>query len=226
MVRQLALIGAAVGLCFSAATTAVAQEKPVAKGSAPHPGWQFGPVAGANIFTFGGSDASGVKSRTTFYAGGALTIPLGASAFLQPEVLYAGKGAKASVVDTTVGTIDGEFKMAYLEVPVLLGVNLATSGARPRIYAGPTVGLNLSCDIAASVSGLSLSASCSSVGMSVKSLDFGVTGGVGLSFPVGSGAFSIDGRYTLGLTKILENSNLKNQGFSVGAGFMLPLGGH
>jgi hypothetical protein len=183
---------------------------------------EIGPVGGVNIFTLGGSNTSGVKSRTSFYAGIALNLPLGPTFFVQPEALYAQKGAKEE--DPTLGTLT--LKLAYVEVPLLLGVNFGNTGStRPRIYAGPSVGVNLSCDFEESVSGSSQSATCSSLSTTIKSLDFGVTGGAGVSIPFGRATFTLDGRYTLGLTTISEGGTSKNRGFSVGAGIMFRFGG-
>lgn len=217
MRNQLALVAGVVSLSLSMATSAVGQVK------AYRPGAQVGPVAGVNIFTLGGSDASGAKSRTSFYVGGALTLPIGEHTFVELQLLYAGKGASTTVYDPSAGNVSGELKLAYLEVPVLLGYSFAGGGGiSPRIYVGPTVGVNLSCDVSASAAGLSYSASCGA--NSVKTVDIGVTGGAGIAIPVGRAALSLGARYTLGLTPISDGGNSKNQGFSIGAGLVLPLG--
>jgi hypothetical protein len=217
--RKLVLVAATVGLSCALAASALAQGTTwKAAGTGP----QIGPVAGVNIFTFGGANTSGVKSRTAFYAGLALDVPLGGTLFVQPEVLYAQKGAKET--DPTLGTLT--LKLAYVEVPILLGFNFGSpSSVRPRIYAGPSVGINLSCDFEETLSGVSQSASCSSLSTSIKSLDLGVTGGGGVAIPFGRAMFTLDARYTLGLTKITDGGTAKNQGFSVGAGIMFRFGG-
>lgn len=188
---------------------------------------QLGVVAGANIFTFGGSDASGVTSRTAFYAGAALTIPLGANAFVEPQLLYSAEGAKMTVFDSTLATnVTGTFKLAYLRVPVLFGLNFGSAGGvRPRIYAGPAIGIKASCNLEASAMGTSVSSSCTDVDLKMKGVDLGVTGGGGATIPVGRGTISVDARYTLGLTDVYDALNMKNKGFSIGAGFTFPLGG-
>ena len=220
MVRRMVILVTGLVSVLCAATPAPAQVKVAARTV------RFGPIAGVNVFTLGGSDATGAKSRTTFFAGGALTIPIGASAFFEPEVLYAGKGATMSAFDSTVGTVTAEFKLAYVEIPLLLGLEMGTKGGvRPRLFAGPAVGLKASCNIGATAAGMSFSFSCQDFGVSIKSVDFGVTGGAGLMFPLGRGGILLQGRYTLGLTKIMEGSDTKNQGFSIGASFMIPIGG-
>lgn len=212
-------------LALSCAVSAVApaQVKDKGKGVAG-PEIQIGAVAGANLFTFGGSDASGVTTRTAFYAGTALTIPLGRTFFLQPEVLYSAEGAKTTVVDSTFGTINGTFKLAYVSVPVLIGLDLAGGGSGLRVYVGPVLNLNIVCDLEATNQGSTVSSSCKDQGLTAKSSTVGATVGAGITLRVGHGAISFDARYSRDLSDAFDGSNVRNQGFSVGAGFSVPLG--
>ena len=224
MTHRLAIIGGTLALSIAVAAAASGQTKATKGSVGPTMGTQIGVAAGVNVFTFGGSDAADLKSRTAFFAGVALHVPLGPTAFLEPQVLYSQEGAKSSVTDSTFGTIEGTFKLSYLRVPVLFGLNFQRNGLGPHLFAGPSIGLKVGCDIEASAQGQTASSSCSDGGLDLKSTDFAVTGGAGITLPVGRGTFSIDARYTLGLTDITDGSNAKNQGFSVGAGFTLPLG--
>jgi hypothetical protein len=217
--HRLALAGGTLALTLAVATQALGQSK---KGSKP--GLQMGAVAGINVFTFGGSDASGTKSRTAIYAGVALRAPLSPTTFVEPQLLFFQEGARSTAVDSQLGTVEGTFKFTYLELPILLGLNLGQGGHGAHVFAGPALGLKVGCDIEASAQGLTATSPCSEAGLTLKSLDFGVTGGGGFTFPLGPGTASVDARYTLGLTAITDGSNVKNQGLSVGAGFTLPLG--
>jgi len=222
--RRLALVGGVLGLSLAVTASALAQQSWKAGGG----GMQIGAVGGVNLFTWGGSDVSGagVKSRTAFYAGLALNVPLGSMFFVQPEVLYAQKGAKDTYTDATLGDINETAKEAYVDVPILLGVNFGRAGGtRPRIYAGPSVGVNVSCEYEQTQVSTGNSASVTCPSGSIKTLDLGVTGGGGIEIPFGRATFTLDGRYTLGLTSIFDGSNVKNQGFSVGAGIMFRFGG-
>jgi hypothetical protein len=196
---------------------------------------QAGPVAGVNLFTLSGSDASGTKTLTTFYVGGALTLPIGENGFVELQLLYAGKGASLSTFDPRVGTVTGEIKLTYLELPVLVGFDLAPvrdrrsgtplgagGGTRPRLYAGPTIGIDLRCDVAASNYGTPYSIPCPD---SMNVVDLGATFGGGISFPVGRATLSFDARLTIGLTPVFVGSNAKNEGLSIGARFVFPLPG-
>lgn len=220
MRSRLAFLATAVGLSVAVTTPAFSQA--VGPKRVPVPPMEFGILGGVNIFTFGGSDASGAKSRTSFFAGASLTVPLSSSFYVQPEALYSDEGASADLVVDTV-TVHGAIKLAYLEVPVLLGVNLTPSARTGlRIFAGPAVGLKLSCSVAATIAGLTSSQSCPSD--FAKSTDFGVTGGAGLTMHMTKFNVNVDARYTLGLAKVLTGGDIKNQGFSIGAGLSFPLG--
>jgi len=214
MRSRISFLATAAGLCV--ATTPVFSQ--VGPKRVPVPPMEFGIQGGVNIFTFGGADASGAKSRTSFFAGASLNLPLSSSVFVQPEALYSGEGGSFDSAGTTV-----EIKIAYLQIPVLLGVNL-TPAARTgfRVYAGPAVGLKLSCDVSITSTGVSVSGACASG--SVKSTDFGVTGGAGLTFHGPRFNVNVDARYTLGLAKVVESADVKNRGFSIGAGLSFPLG--
>ncbi len=216
MRSRLAFIATAVGLSVGVATPGFSQG--AGPKQVPVPPMQFGILGGVNLFTFGGSDASGAKSRTSFFGGASLTVPLSAQLYVQPEVLYSGEGGSFDSAGTTV-----EIKLAYLRVPVLLGVNL-TPAARTgvRVFAGPVVGLKLSCDVSVTSGGVTVSGSCGSG--TVKSTDFGVTGGAGLTFHMPRFNINVGGRYTLGLANVVESATVKNRGFSIGAGLSFPLG--
>jgi hypothetical protein len=219
MRSRLTFLATAVGL--SVAVTAPGFSQGVGPKNVPVPPMEFGILGGVNVFTFGGADASGVKSRTSFFAGASLTVPLGQMLFVEPQAVYSGKGATADI-DVNGTIVNGALKLAYLEVPVLLGVNLSRGEASGvRIFAGPAVGFKVSCTISATVSGVSSSQDCGS-GV-VKSTDFGVTGGAGFSLHLNRFNLNLAGRYTLGLAKVDESGgDIKNRGFSIGAGLSFP----
>ncbi len=203
-----------VGTCL-VASAAVAQKGKLGG----TPGWTIGPVAGVNIATFTGTDATDAKSLTGLAAGVAASRELAPSIFIQPEALYSMKGASYSS-----GGVTAKAKLNYLEVPVLFGYSFATGGqTRPFIMAGPTLGALLSCNYEETSAGVTQSASCKDLGVDTRSLDLGITGGAGVEFPVGNMTLQLSGRYTLGLTEPIDGAKLKNSGFNISAGLMFPL---
>jgi hypothetical protein len=164
---------------------------------------QFGVKAGANFATLTGNAVDGVKSKVDFNGGAFARVPLFNSFFLQPELVYSGQGAKASVNE-------GDFTVnqSYLNVPVLFQYRHSSG-----LFAetGPQVGFLLAANVKAG--GVS-----QDVKSSYKSTDFSWAFGVGYqlsSIPAG-----INARYNLGLTNIAAQADagqtVKNSVFQVG----------
>ena len=177
----------------------------------------FGLVGAVNLATFGGSDASGAKNRVGFSLGGFARIPMSAMWSFQPEVEYAGKGAKTSDSFAT-GTVD----LSYIEVPLLFRVS-APSTPAGQLYAelGPAVAFKIDCTISGSSGGITVSGSCADAGADIKTMDVGGVVGAGYEFPLNSMALSIGVRYNYGLTEIASNANTKNRNLQFVAGLRL-----
>jgi len=169
---------------------------------------------GLNMANVTGDDAdiAGMdkKSLLGFAVGGFLTYNLMEIVAIQPEVLYTMKGAK---YEDAGGTEN--FKLAYIEIPVLAKLMLATqSNIKPNFFAGPALGILLSAK-----------AGDTDVKDQTKSTDFGFILGAGLNFNMASGgAITLDARYNMGLTNINDSSDdakSKNSvlSFLVGYGF-------
>lgn len=166
-----------------------------------------------------------LSSRTTFTGGGFATFGLGEMFFLQPEVLYAPKGAKGDLDGT-----DATIAVDYIEIPVLFGAafDLGGSSVKPRVFAGPSVAFEIGCDVSGTEGGVSLSFTCSEIELETKSVDFGLVFGAGVAFPLGSVQLIIDGRYDLGLSNIndteLDDESVKNNAWQFMAGVGFPIG--
>lgn len=149
------------------------------------------------------SDSELSDSRTGMAIGGYVGIPVNPMFAVQPEALFTMKGDQGDIAGST-----GSTKLNYIEVPVLARVNFMTdAAAHPAIYAGPSVGVNISAK--SEMEG----ATESSVDIkdSVKPIDFGMVIGGGITFPVGQAKRNVglDLRYTMGLSNIndVEASN-------------------
>ncbi|HEY2806436.1 MAG TPA: porin family protein [Gemmatimonadales bacterium] len=181
----------------------------------------WGPVVGLNFATFGGSSASGAgfSSKTGLTVGLELQRDLAQSLFLRIGALYSMRGA-----DQT----NGNASLNYIEIPAMLGYTFKMQGSRTRPYvmAGGQFGIKASC----SVSGGGSSTDCNTaLGTNVSSTDIGVTGGAGVMFPAGRhGHALVEARYLIGLTNLISSAgagnDLKNKGFTVEVGYMMPFG--
>lgn len=186
----------------------------------------FGVKAGMNIATLGGDDVGDVDSRTGLVVGGLVHYRLSDLLAVQPELLYSQKGAKFS--ETLFGEpISGTFKLDYLEVPVLLRVDVPTGGPelRPSVHAGPTFALELSCKVSFSGFGESGTEDCDSdIDSDRRTVDLGMALGGGLDVAFRGGTLLIEARYTLGLRTLDSSSNpedVKNRVWSITFGYRL-----
>lgn len=178
--------------------------------SASAQGMMAGLKGGLNIAKMSGDD---VPDEATWLYGGAGGIYFG-YAFndmfcIQPEVLFMMKGWKMEV--------DGETfsgKLNYIDIPVLLKVNIPTEGSfRPSIFAGPYLGMLLSAKF-----------EDEDIKDFTKSMDYGLVFGAGLNYMLAEdkGFISLDARYGMGLTTIDDTddeADLKNMGITIMVGY-------
>lgn len=176
--------------------------------------------------TLAGSDIQNTSARNTFGGGAFLTLHLAPMFALQPEVLYLNKGTQA-----TEEGVNAEFRLGYVEIPVLARLTFPMEGARvrPHIFAGPAVAFRSKCQVSASGGGVSLTMACDdpNVDTPLKRVDWSITGGAGLSVPLGRISGLLEARYDYGLTKIDDSSaaaDVKNRAFMVFAGVAVPVG--
>jgi hypothetical protein len=189
---------------------------------------RFGFTAGVNSSNLGGADVGDQSRRTGFTAGGLLILPLGPEVAVEPEFLYTTKGAVSNGTEPNGTKTTATLKMNYVEVPVLLRLDLSPSGdTRPFLYAGPAISFKASCTIEGTSQGVSISSTCDALevqGAKVKTVDYGLIGGGGVAFNVGGRAFSIGARYDHSLGKISSDSDVKHRVISVLATFEFPWG--
>jgi hypothetical protein len=178
----------------------------------------FGIVGGLNLAKFTGTDATGLDTRSAFFAGAAVRVPLGTSLFFEPQALYSMQGAKMSVSGATA-----TFALDYVQVPLLLGARIPMqgSGIRPYFMAGPYLGFKMGCKIKVSGAGASGNTNCDdpAIALEMKGFDYGLSLGAGVDVPVGAGSLSLGARFSMGLTDVEKNSKLKNSVFSFGLGY-------
>lgn len=175
---------------------------------------RFGIMAGASASTIGGSDAEDAERRTGFLAGLYLVKPLSGSLALRPEVLWSQKGAGTTV--TEAGTaIDAELKLSYVDVPVLLQFEPATTSTiRPHLYAGPSFGFKADCSLEVTIGDVTDESDCDS-DFDLKSFDMGGVIGGGIGFPLGTVSATIGARYQHGFSDIAKDAKVNNRVISL-----------
>jgi hypothetical protein len=165
-------------------------------------------------------DASEPESLTSFGGGGFIRFGL-----LQVELLALTKGAEQSF-DFGAGPVDGKFKLTHIEVPVTAVFSL---GAGPYLFAGPSVGFEVSCEVEVDDGDVSAEADCDEGDeLPRKKFDFGLVGGAGIQFPAGPGSILVEGRYSHGLADLndddTDDTSVKSRYFAVFAGYSIRLG--
>lgn len=150
-----------------------------------------GVEGGLNVATLNGQQTPGAvyESRLGFVGGGFLQFPLSTSLSLRPEILFAQKG----------GRINGnEFALDYVEIPLLLNVNII---GPLGILLGPAFNANVA----------------KPSGVTVNSTDVGIVGGVQLDLF----NFLVSGRYEVGLLDLNDNAKIQNGTFTLLAGLYI-----
>lgn len=168
---------------------------------------QIGVRGGVNFSTVAGDDLESPDGRTSFYAGLLAEIPLNERFSLQPEVFYSGQGFD---ITDEPNRRDAEFQIGYIQVPLLAKIYLIDG---LNIHLGPQFGFKVNEEIDYAPGGNSGDINSDSV----KDFDFQLTGG--LEYKISRNIF-IQGRYSYGLSEVVENVNLHNSVFSAGIGFM------
>lgn len=214
---------------------------------APTAAPRVGLLAGLNSATLTGEafsdDGGAIDRRNGFVGGVSLTLPLrGAGLAFRPELLYAQKGASASVAlveDGSAFDLRGTVALSYLELPLLVQYTVPTAGGlRPHLYAGPALALRTACRVRlrASFDGMSASesAACDDGGGAGGALDAepadvrrfdagGVVGGA-LAFAVGGRVLAVGARYTHGFVRLSDIADApRNRAVAVYGSVELPV---
>lgn len=158
--------------------------------------------------TSGEDDSLDWQLRGVF--GGFVTWPFTSWLELQPEVLYAMKGARSDEFVETKLLLD------YLDVPVLARVTRGPRGGiRYYLAGGPSLGILLRARTRADFGGAIEEIDIKD---DLENLDFGVVVAGGVEF----GSIVVDGRYTHGLSDIEKESRddqkIRNRAVSLTVG--------
>ncbi len=191
-------------------------------------GWSAGIRGGLNLADI---DFPGVNfdKRTGFAVGAFAGYKFHPQWGLQGIVSYTQKGAK-DVGTSNVGAFKREFTIPYIELqlPIVLMPPLANENLVPRVYVGPYVAYELSCDFKLEDSTGTETTSClegseTALAPVTKSIDYGLVIGIGLNLMRGSGGFSLDVVYDLGLANINDTPSapeVKNRVFQILIGYV------
>ncbi|TDE44423.1 PorT family protein [Flavobacterium rhamnosiphilum] len=178
------LIFTSLVITFMTLTNANAQEN-VAK---------FGVKGGVNFSNLYTEDVDDNNMLTGFNVGFFAKLPIANNIALQPEISYTGKGAEL-VYNNAFVSGTAQFKLDYIEVPLLLVVNVTKNF---NIHAGPYAAYMVSAKTTNKSDSGSYNFEDNIDTDDFNKFDAGLAGGVGIDLePVSFGV-----RYNYGLTKI------------------------
>lgn len=164
---------------------------------------------------------------------------------IQAEVLYSQLGAGTSGTETfdLFGEVytykwDDKIRFNYLQIPLLAKLKFGTDNLGINAFVGPHIGFGLGkvvydYDYTFSIGGVVDEADKGTDkedwdDLELNKFDYGVTGGLGISFPVGTGTLGIDARYQLGLGNLVKEPEGDEKGshrnIQFGLSYLLPIG--
>lgn len=158
---------------------------------------------------------------------------------LQTELNFLKKGftTKANLTDLELFGLElpiggrAETKFSYVEVPLLAKYSFGGEGFQAYVTAGPTLGYATSGRIDTKARVL-VDFKIGSTPINLDAINYnrfevGATAGAGVSYTTGFGKFFADARFSQGFTELydfpLVEEKVKNKGFGVNLGFMVPL---
>lgn len=172
-----------------------------------------------NILDYAGGAVS-TNSKTGFYGGGFVSIPVSEQFSIEPGLTYSQKGYEMKgsfgIKGTDLVGAKSQLNLNYVEMPVLAKANI--SGF--QVFAGPQVSYlaNANLHTTAGALGFNFINDRRDVKDQFNQWDVALTGGVGYQF---SNGFSVNAAYDHGLSKLNSGQSLEayNQSVKVGVGF-------
>lgn len=193
-----------IALMFTIFATgaAMAQEK-----------FTFGPKVGVDYTHFWDADGD-YSGMLSYQAGLFMEYRFNDRFALAPEVVFAAQGGKQKWIDSGNLEVTTTSHLNYINVPVMLKLYVVPS--KLSFDFGPQVGFNVykkSTD-KWKYEGKSFKESDDLKGL--KTVDFAI--GLGLTYNIADEVF-VQGRYTLGMTKLLDGVNTKNGNAQIAIGY-------
>lgn len=142
---------------------------------------------------------------------------------VQPEILYSMKGYEADIEYRDMEGNPfyypiGDRDLSYLEIPILMKFNIRP-GQLTRTYfsVGPYLAFLLDAEIDDRYSNIDYQ-----FDDYIEDVDYGLSFGAGMEFPLEHGYINTDFRFSFGVVDVPEGwGNMKNQTFSMTIGFAM-----
>lgn len=175
------------------------QDKTTSGGDGPSGDIRFGAKVGLNISTFVNKDFFDVTPSIGAYVGGLVEIPVTDEIYAQPELIVSFQGADIG---------PGKLNLVYVHVP-LMGKYHITEQIAAEF--GPQIGFVLSDNASDYLNGVSQS--------TLKTNAFQVALNFGGGYRLDENLY-FQARFSLGLTKTVEDSSVKNGVIQIGGAYI------
>jgi hypothetical protein len=200
---------------FAAATTPLAAQEAALKGF----------ITVSKLSQSGSGTHWGDRLTATGF-GGHVRFRFGAIA-VQPELQVVTRGATSSMPIAE----DEKMRIEYLELPLLLVLPVHVGRLEPYAFGGGMVAVESRCRYVEKREGLRTNFSCDSPNAAGRTFDrrkadYGLVGGGGASYQLGTGRIVLEARHTWGARNIVsgeETFELRNRTFMVGIGYTIRL---
>jgi hypothetical protein len=149
-----------------------------------------------------------VRNRYGVRGGLFVNRPIARRLSLQPEVYFIQKGTRIEATPVGNGSLD--YSLSYIEIPLLLRVNLAPSSAlHPFVTVGPSLAFRVQCWGTFATRTESQNYTCRELNDDPRrdlfaSSDMGVSAGVGVEHVIAGRAVLLQMRYGRGLRTVVR----------------------
>lgn len=180
----------------------------------------IGLKAGGNFGDFAGDDAPEHQSgRSAFQGGGFVQCPINERLSVRGNVLYVQKGAEGDIVVEDGDTHTALYKLDYIDIPVEFVASFPAGNTKfgYNVFAGPSFNFNMKAEAAIEEHG-------NDDLEGIKSFEFGAVVGIGLTYALEKFSLLAEGRYSMSVTSLSEDDDIKNRGVGVLGGLVFPIG--
>ena len=161
---------------------------------------QIGIKGGLNFSNMYTEDVNDKNVLVSFNAGLYASIPIISSLAFQPEFLFSRKGSEL-VYDNAFVSGTAKFKLNYIEVPMLLKLNVTKN---INIHAGPYYAYLIDAQVTNETDGGTFNFEDNFDNDDFNKFDFGLSAGFGFDFNV----IGIGARYNYGLSTVGKEKNI------------------
>lgn len=167
----------------------------------------FGVKGGVNFSNIISEDIDDNNVLTSFNVGVYGTFPVGDILSIQPEVLYSRKGGELTY-DNAFVSGKTQFKLNYIEVPILLKVNVTDNF---NIHVGPYVAYLIDAQVKNDADGGTIDFEDDYDNDDFNKFDAGISAGIGFDF----NSIGIGARYNYGFTNIGKERDFAGGSYTI-----------